>query len=235
MPDQPDDLTPAEREVRRLLAEARHDEPVPAEVVARLDRVLADLAEEPAREAPVLRLAARRRRAASLLVAAAAVVAVGIGLGQVLDRTPEGGDASSAAEGQADDAGGADLEDGAVGGSTESGEPTDSTLSQPEAQADQPPVATLDSTDLADGITKLRSLGGNRARGELRSTGEDRAQATATACGAQAWGRGAFVPVRYDDQPAVLVFRRPVGDTQVVDLFVCGATEPVRSVSLPSP
>ena len=52
MSDQPDsgplpELTPEqESEVRRLLAEARHDEPIPAEVADRLDRVLADLARD---------------------------------------------------------------------------------------------------------------------------------------------------------------------------------------------
>ena len=41
------ELTPEqESEVRRLLAEARHDEPVPADVAARLDDVLADLTRE---------------------------------------------------------------------------------------------------------------------------------------------------------------------------------------------
>ena len=41
MPD--DDLTPEEEQVRRLLADARHTEPMPADVAARLDEVLAGL------------------------------------------------------------------------------------------------------------------------------------------------------------------------------------------------
>ena len=54
-------LTPAqEEEVRRLLAEARHTEPMPPDVVARLDRVLDDLADEPGRA----RAGRRPRRAA---------------------------------------------------------------------------------------------------------------------------------------------------------------------------
>ena len=40
------DLTPAEEQVRRLLADARHDEPMPDDVAERLDRVLADLHDE---------------------------------------------------------------------------------------------------------------------------------------------------------------------------------------------
>ena len=109
--DQPDqELTPEQEEhVRRLLADARHTEPAPDAVVARLDKVLAGLADEPARSADVVHLAHRRRRAATLLVAAAAVVVVGVGLGQVL---PHGG-GSEDAESTAEDApaAGAELED----------------------------------------------------------------------------------------------------------------------------
>lgn len=84
--------------VRRLLAEARHDEPAPPAVVARLDATLAGLRAEraapPAPSAPTppglpprpsgdvpVDLAAhrRRRRGTLLLAAAAAVVAVGVG------------------------------------------------------------------------------------------------------------------------------------------------------------
>ncbi|MCW2814384.1 MAG: hypothetical protein JWN84_1839, partial [Nocardioides sp.] len=74
------EASPAQQEaVRRLLAAARHDEPVPPEVAARLDAVLDQLATEgeraidpppPAeREAVVhdLAVARRRRRATGLL------------------------------------------------------------------------------------------------------------------------------------------------------------------------
>lgn len=94
------ELTPdQEARVRRLLAEARHDEPIPADLVARLDRVIAGLADAPA-DAPAapgprptgwsppppddLEAARRRRRVrrGGLLLAAAAVVAVaGVGIG----------------------------------------------------------------------------------------------------------------------------------------------------------
>jgi hypothetical protein len=49
------------------------------------------------------------------------------------------------------------------------------------------------------------------------------------------WGAGTFVPVRYAGDPAVLVFRRAVGDTQVVDLFHCGSVDVIRSITLPAP
>src|SRR5688572_21810095 len=88
-------LPPADDErIRRLLAEARHTEPMPEAVAARLDGVLAGLSADRTRlgqqgahedhRAPVVDLAARRRRrtAANLLVAAAAVLVVGFGISQ---------------------------------------------------------------------------------------------------------------------------------------------------------
>ena len=82
-------LDPAQDErIRRLLADARHTEPMPEAVVARLDRVLAGLSDDRteradradrADRAEVVDLMARRRRTVGqLLVAAAAVVAVGL-------------------------------------------------------------------------------------------------------------------------------------------------------------
>ena len=67
MADEPDSpLTPAQdEEVRRLLAGARHDTPMPPEVVDRMDRVLDDLAAEPGRAAPVVDLATRAVSCAS--------------------------------------------------------------------------------------------------------------------------------------------------------------------------
>ena len=102
-------LPPEQEHVRRLLADARHDGPVPPEVVARLDETLASLVSErggapleqsgpgPDRAtAPVVDLGARRRRTAGIgLLAAAAVVVAGVALGQALPRTAGGDDASS--------------------------------------------------------------------------------------------------------------------------------------------
>lgn len=101
------DLTPEQSEtVRRLLAEARHDEPLPAEVATRLDDVLAELiadravVEEPA---PAVVVPFRRRRWPQVLVAAAAVTVIGYASTQVLGGGMSGEDdlgttADSAAE-----------------------------------------------------------------------------------------------------------------------------------------
>lgn len=98
--------------VRRLLAEARHDEPVPPAVAARLDATLAGLrAERPSAapspmpplaprpggdDAPIDLAARRRRRRGSvLLAAAAAVVVVGVGGVVVPQLGGSGDDATS--------------------------------------------------------------------------------------------------------------------------------------------
>lgn len=78
-----------EREVRRLLALARHREPLPAEVAARLDETLASLAAE--RDAAASASGDRsqqvvplRRRWPAALLAAAAVAAIGYGTTQLV-------------------------------------------------------------------------------------------------------------------------------------------------------
>ncbi|MGH3308331.1 MAG: hypothetical protein ACRDOX_11645 [Nocardioides sp.] len=224
-----DPLTPAEEEVRRLLADARHTGPTPPDVVARLDRVLGDLGQEPDRAAPVVDLARRRRRVASLLVAAAAVVAVGVGIGQVVAPQPAS-------------------ENSEAGASRESAdEPRDSVQSKgPLAQnsGEVPTPVTGDAQEKA-GLPRLRldhlKEDFTVARRELASDAQaysgpgSAARAAGAACAADSWGKGRFVPVSYGGTPAVLVFRRTVGDTQVADLFLCGSEEPVRSVTLPAP
>ena len=222
-----DPLTPAEEEVRRLLAEARHAGHTPPDVVARLDTVLEDLTQEPSGTAPVVELARRRRRVGALLVAAAAVVAVGVGVGQVLTGQ-SGGEAS-----QAGDA-------GTVAGTAER------EAAQPEAQSEAPANGAekpVEASPLEDSAL-LSSVRPNHLADDVTAARRQRSfsykansadAAAGVLCSADAWGTGRFVPVRYGKTPAVLVFRRPVGDTQVVDLFLCGSEEPVRSVTLPAP
>ena len=41
--------------------------------------------------------------------------------------------------------------------------------------------------------------------------------------------------VNSDGSPAVLVYRPVRGDTQVVDLFLCGRRDATRSITLPAP
>ena len=224
-----DPLTPAEEEVRRLLAAARHTGPTPPDVVARLDRVLDDLGQEPGRTAPVVDLARRRRRAATLLVAAAAVVVVGVALNQVVTPQP----ASESSQAGASSAG----EDAGRG-------PAQKQEADHGLNGQAPGPATADE-QAKDGLIELsrRSLSDDlsAARNESFAPPGDRSgpasadRAAGAACGAGSWGQGRFVAVTYGGSPAVVVFRRPLGDTQVADLFLCGSEEPVRSVTLPAP
>ena len=111
-----DELTSEqEAAVRRLLAAARHDAPLPADVAARLDEVLDGLAadagvddlegSESVGSGSVTELAGvrqRRRNAGRLLLAAAAVVIGGVAVGQTLGGT--GLDAGSESDSAGDNA-----------------------------------------------------------------------------------------------------------------------------------
>jgi len=116
-----DELSPEqEAVVRRLLAQARHDGPVPPDVASRLDEALDRLVAEEGVDdlqvfddpspAPVTALAGvrqRRRTAGRLLLAAAAVVVGGVAVGQVVGNTSfdddAGGGADTAADAPRDD------------------------------------------------------------------------------------------------------------------------------------
>lgn len=228
------DLTPAqEQEVRRLLAEARHTEPMPTEVVERLDRVLADLAEEPSRERTVVRLADRRRRAGVMLVAAAAVVVAGVGVGQVVSNIGASSGSDSSA-GQAPAAARDSEENSAAGSADEGPAPTQGETRQvttvrirPDRFAED--VALLRGRPVASSYSAQDGLS---AAKEERHELLDR-QTRTTLCTAGDWGRGRYRAVRYGTSVGYLVFRRPTEDSQVVDLFLCGGEDAVRSVTLP--
>jgi len=242
IPSTPEPLNPQEEEVRRLLADARHTGPTPPDVVARLDRVLADLADEPVREGAVVRLATRRRRTTSLLVAAAAVVVIGIGVGQVFKSgdSDESGNSATSGGVQSDaDAGAAQEENSDGLAEDEEGTQGEEAPTSP-AELAAGDLATLNPQNFGNDVRTTRSqLSALVANGDAfldRKSSAMRAdEAAGAACRSRAWGRGSFVPVRYGETPAVLVFRRTRGNTQIADLFLCGSEQPVRSVTLPAP
>lgn len=252
MPPDPE-LTPEEEQVRRLLADARHTEPIPDEVATRLDRVLTDLAgerrdaERTARSVAVaadLAAARRRRTARNLLVAAAAIVALGFGLNSV-DLTVSGGDA--------DGGGSSD----AVAGDA-APEAAQAERSGPDRDESPAPTSGLESSEdelsgaLAHGAAPVR-LSSDRFGAQVRRlhttartiTMNDSASASTdglfsltrtplrSGCSTRDWGEGLLVPVRYDGQLGAVIFRKASGETQVVDLFLCGSDEPARSITLP--
>ncbi|MGZ5403981.1 MAG: hypothetical protein ACXWDL_04985 [Nocardioides sp.] len=238
------DLTPEqEAEVRRLLADARHTEPTPDAVVARLDRVLADLAGEPAREADVVRLADRRRRVGTILVAAAASVVAVIGVGQVVSNSG-GGDADNATSA---DAGAESAREPRADAADRGGPPQANGFAE-DAPADrsslrQTPLA-LASERFADDAETLKSLASYGFDLEEYAAGAAPAESAAqvlrrvrnrTVCEPGSWGQGSYVGVLYDGAEGWVVLREPQGETQVADLFLCGSETVVRSVTLPHP
>lgn len=240
MPD--DDLTATDEQVRRLLADARHTEPMPEDVAARLDGVLAGLREEQV-EVPASRpertradeiAAARRRRTVrNWLVAAAAVVVVGVGINQVEWSGMSSGD------------------DAGAGGDSTAAEaaPNEDSAEAPNAATDRREAAwqaaRLQLTADRFGAQVERFRGGaaelsseaprSEAADQHFLTDGDGAAAYSVMCDVGDLGPGHLVPVRYDGRRAWLVFRTPVGETQVVDLYLCGSNEPTRSITLPAP
>ncbi len=239
-PEDDHELTPEqETHVRRLLADARHTEPTPDAVVARLDRVLTDLAEEPSREATVVRLADRRRRAATMLVVAAASVAAVVGIGAVISNTG-GGQADMADSGDAemDEAPAAAAEEDTESGSqnrVSDGSALYATRKRMpyELQSDR---FARGAEALKAQAAALRDFSGDedQAAPELANGDLARVQGR-TVCDPGAWGGGTYLAVVYDGAEGWVVLRRPQGDTQVADLFLCGSESVVRSVTLPFP
>jgi hypothetical protein len=238
-------LPPADDErIRRLLAEARHTEPMPEAVATRLDGVLANLSadraqrrDDPAHEgrahedhrAPVVDLAARRRRrtAANLLVAAAAVLVVGFGISQVLPHGMGGSDGEPAAT---------SAEDNAAGGSADSG---DSTARNPVPEAG--PVAPSEYDGGAAGKAfqiRSESFGSDVRQARRQLLLDDKAallEYPAPTCLTTDVGAGDVVAATYDGAAAAIVLRAPSGDVQVVDLYLCGDSTPRRSITLTAP
>lgn len=250
-----DGLTPEqEAEVRRLLANARHDEPVHADVGARLDRVLAQLAAgDPELDpAAVIELATlRRRRAASLLVAAAAIVGVGVGVGQLIGAGDGASTSATTVDAANSDQRNA-LPEGAAGPlvSAESAP----ALGAPEAAGGTMPLdaaapLSIRSAHFTQDVERvratravLRKLSYSADSGAAGPAGSSADGATAPGaspvsswleCSPADFGAGELVPVLYDSDAAVLAFRTPTGEAQVVELLQCGTGEILRSVTLP--
>jgi hypothetical protein len=230
--------TPEVAEVRRLLADARHVDPMPDDVVSRMEDVLAGLAtSEPPRpierDGVVLIDARRRRRAAALLVAAAAIVVGGVVIAPHLSR---GGPSSAGST--ADAAGGA---------------APDSTKGSPPGEALVPQTNddSANSTNGGDTLRPAQSLQVRDGRVVIRprrfsadallsrhlltpATADQFALKAVRSC-PDVPTQADLVAAEYQRAPAALVYRRAQGGSQVVDLYVCGSPRPVRSTTLPAP
>lgn len=220
--------------VRRLLADARHTDPMPVDVAARMDAALAGLAQEasadepapsrvPGDLPPITPLAThRRRKAATLLLAAAAIVVGGVVVQQL--HAPHGPSAASSAD----------------GGTASSRVPPSEFASGSDSRAAAPttPSTHPGPLHLVHGRPVIRprhfsadALSATRAKDQAQ-----RNEAVDTCVPSDLGGHhGRLLPVSYHHAPAVLLLHRPQGATQVVDLFLCGHASPTRSVTLALP
>jgi hypothetical protein len=218
--------SPETDEVRRLLAEARHTEPMPADVAARLDDVLTGLAAGEPKPAEVVPLEARRRRraAAGWLVAAAAVVVGAVAVAPHLHNGSAGSGtaAEDSARGQSSNTG-------------NTGQAPSPNAAAPSSQNSSPGKAPR----IAAGALVIRAhhfpADARAARQQLLAGRYSQLEATAPSpCGVAPSG-GHLVPAEFRHAPAALVFRRARAGSQVVELYVCGQAAPVRSTTLPAP
>ncbi len=234
------ELTPEqESAVRRLLAEARHDAPIPTDVADRLDAVLGDLSrDEPgsAGVAPVIDLAARRRRrnAAAVLAGAAAVIVTGFGIGQVIDvgagsdnDSADAGAGSSVADRSATDAEAAapQEESGAAGG--DGSEPGPNYLDGARA-----PLQLRSSHLRSDVRDQVQKFSANAA------SAPDFKAFNAAGCALPSpptmFGLGDLFPALFDGEPAVLALRPPTDGQQQADVLACDTAASLASVTIPS-
>lgn len=235
-PDSPESEDSAEiAEVRRLLADAKHVDPMPDDVAARMDDVLAGLrdateATPAARPHPpaaeVVPIAAhRRRRAAGMLVAAAAIVVGGV---VVAPHVHVGSGGSSAATSAEDNAAGTD-QLGNTGNEPKNGlQPQGTPLpsTPPRVRNGRLVVRPQHFSDDALAGRHLLTLRGNDVTITKGTPG--------TSC-ADVPQRASTLAAEYQRAPAALVYRHAEGSSQVVDLYVCGNPRPVRSTTLPAP
>lgn len=211
-----------EERVRRLLAEARHDEPAPPEVVARLDATLADLVAERS-PAPVVDLAARRRRRrGSLVLAAAAVVVAGVGLGQAVDRfggvgAGSGSDSVTSLN--------ADAEPEVAHSDEGAGE--DDKAGRKPATSETPLQQYAARSELS--ATKLR----RQLLALRQSSPATDLNGSLLRCAAPDGTLGH--PVTYRGEDAVAVFRDPVDGRQAVEIHGCDPARLLRTLTLPAP
>lgn len=240
------EITPEQQaRLRRLLADARHGEPIPVDVAARLDRVLEQLGAQD--DDPPVPVHSGRRRwiGRGLLAAAAAVVVAGIGVG--IARHPAGGSADSSAA-SADSTG---ATGDAAAPKAEAGGAADRLrtsaagrgASSSESRAQGTGQGLLSAPSAASVLRRIHDRGNpvplthtgfaRQVRGAQETARPAADRGDPWVCEPAAWGRGRLVAAAYGGSPAVLVYRPVRGDTQVVDLLRCGTAEVVRSATLP--
>ncbi|GAA3548854.1 hypothetical protein [Nocardioides daeguensis] len=261
MNDATEPLTPAREEaIRRALADAGGPVPMPGDVAARIDDVIADLAAERTSgtrplggvhashpEAVVVPLDAaarrRRRRVRMLLGAAAAVAVVSVGVGMVSDHQSQ--DDMTAAHDAAHDesardsagvAGTAGALDEAAKTAPEAAAPTrDDAAGAPSVEAQRvptdQPVREVRAAHLREDLVALQRADLPHPR-EVDYSGATLTSPAGFMCDPADFGPGYLVGVQYDGKPAVVAFRLPVGSTQVAEVLACGTGDVIHSTTL---
>lgn len=239
---------PDEEAVRRLLAEARHDQPMPPEVVARLDERLVALQAERASQAvaDVVPLASRRRRVLAGLVAAAAFIVVGgVALGQVLP-SQQGEDSMSAGSAdskevapEARPSADSELGAGASSGGAESDElkgapeaPTSTSSKSQSQYLDSDRAVLTSGPSLRKQVIQLRSDGTYA----LAQREESETENGFEACVPPEVRSGEsvrFAEILLDGSPGVVVYTPLDGSRELARVWVCGATTPLHRFVLP--
>lgn len=232
--DASDDAT--QQAVTRLLAEVRHTAPMPPEVAARLDGVLADLAASspapatdtaPRRSAAVVPIASRqRRRFATALVAAAAVVAVGVALPNLTGGL--GGSADQAASDS--DSAGTAAESGDQMMREESA-PDDAPPSESEPSAPESELGGTAETSAAPPTVSPESFQQDVRRARPQATALS--AATGPVCGVLPPGE--VVPVLYEGRTGYLVFIDGGRARERVELYGCPEGDLLRQGRIPAP
>jgi hypothetical protein len=255
MPDPDPQAHDREDDVRRLLAEARYDGPVPVDVAARLDRVLDQLAaegpveveseQEPDADLDDLDAHRRRRRARNLLLAAAAVVVVGVGLGQLGGPATDSASDGSAAGGSSyvttsdADASEAVPQDESLPSAENYSGSLAKRLRAPEPTSPRPVVVRDRDFASTDRLRALRELPALQNDAPSPSAADSEALPFSSrasswyACKSGPYGEGRLVAVQYDAHPAVLAIRPATGDSTVVELLRCGSGAVLRSATVP--
>jgi len=230
--------------VTRLLAEVRHTAPMPPEVAARLDGVLADLAASrpapatdtsPQRSAVVVPIDSRRRRRfATALVAAAAVVAVGVALpnltggltGELGGSADEGASDSDSAGTAAESGDQMMREESAPVAPPSESEPSESEPSDPGSD----PGGTAE-TSASPPTVSPESFKQDVRRARPQATALS--TATGPVCGVLPPGE--VVPVVFDGRTGYLVFTEDGRARERVELYGCPEGELLRQALIPAP
>ena len=227
---------PAFDDLRALLADARVTEPVPTDVVARLDATLSSLQAE--RETPATVVLLRRRLAPILVAAAAAVVVVagGLGIAQVVrnDGASQTMSADNAASGAQSGPAAPPVPESAAGPSSGAakGDGPAALASMPAFTtarfAEQ--VAGLDVADLISptaGDTVGRSPTPTYDGKHPESMGPRTA-----ACTGPALLGTATVPILLDGRTAMLVLHPVTAGKQVVDAWSCDGKQRLTTATV---